>query len=231
MAVIMLGGGVTDIRGSIGGTCFSRGPAGAMCRMRIKPIRVRNNSVGMVRALMGYVSNYWGSVMSVAGRAGWNTYAVGTTFQNKVGFSINISGMSCFARANVLRMQVGMALITTAPVDPGHAVAPIFTATATTSDQKINIAEPSVGFDKSLDDDLLVLQQAITMGPGRTKSPHRWRTFNAIIGNNAVPPTFPNSVNATWPFLEGEMVTIRGIHVHPLGKVSSHYTYQVAAIA
>lgn len=221
MANIRFGGGIADMRGSIGGNTFSRGAAGAIARTRIKGVNRRTSFQQAVRNRFAMFASMWGSVAMAAYRAGWEAYAAATNFANKVGDIIQVSGMSCFVRTNTLELQGGGAQILTAPPTPGFAlsVTPSFLAKPTLAEITIT-AEPA-NFDKDLTGDLLLFFMGRPQSAGRNTPAAGMRYIGAILGNVTTPPAFPFDIPAIYPMTVGGNVTLRTVHVDPAGKVSS----------
>lgn len=220
MAVIMLGGGVTDIRGSIAGNTFSRAKAGNYIRSRKKPVNPRSNLQGTRRAVASQLSREWGKTLTEVQRAAWRAYADATTWTNKLGQVITIPGISAFLRTGAMLILVGEAYQPAAPSSSGQAGALDFTFTATEDDQKIVITEPAAPWDKSTDDDYAVFFQGLTMPDGRIMTPSKFNYLGALEGDATTPPTFPYEFDSKFTFAEGNQITIASVHLDELGRVS-----------
>jgi len=109
----------TQASGSIGGITYSRNAGGLYTRARATPTNPNSPQQQVVRALVGAISAYWRDTLSAANRALWETYAVNTPIVNRVGDSINISGLAHFVRSNVPRVQSGLALVEAGPTTFG----------------------------------------------------------------------------------------------------------------
>lgn len=231
MAVIKLGGGVTDMRGSIGGNTFSRGPAGPYVRARVKPINPRSNRQAVVRAYLSYLSQFWGKTMDPAVREAWEVYAADTNFKNKVADTIQVSGLSCSIRCNSLLLLAGQPMFDSAPIVGGHAEHILHGVSAIATDQTVTIDPPVSGFDPSLDGDVMIWFQGRTMGPGRKKSPQGFRYQGCAVGNEALPFSFPVVGATAYPFEEGDHLPFETIHVSPDGRTSVRNPFLCTAVA
>lgn len=98
-ATIRFGGGVAEIRGSIGGTTFSRTRAGAIARNRTKPVNTPSAVRAAVRTVFGMVSKLWRDLTD-AQRTNWNTTAVSWPQVNKMGETYTPSGQALFNKLN-----------------------------------------------------------------------------------------------------------------------------------
>jgi len=228
MANIRLGGGVTDIRGSIGGTTFSRGPAGAIARSRVKPINPSSILQSRRRANFSALAQFWSYILTAAERADWAAYAIATNFLNKVGDTIQVSGMACFIRLNTLRVIGGLTIATAAPLVPGQGAGTVAAISADVSDGKIVIAEPSAGFAKSVVGEHVLIFFARPMAAGRTTSPKGW-TYVGIISGGVVPPVFPWSILAPYTLILGQQQSISLTHLDVNGRVANPVDTVVAA--
>lgn len=220
MANVKLGGGVTDIRGSIGGTTFTRGPAGAVARQRVKAINPATLRQLQVRSRVSALSQYWAQDLDTAERANWNAYALATNFSNKVGDTIQISGLACFIRLNTLRMLMGLTIQDAAPLITGQAAGCVYPCGATVAVAKVEIGEPTAGFDKTDPLEFLAVFAGFPMSPGRTASPRGFRYLGFIQGN-AVPPVFAQSFTWPYPAVTGQHYPISVTHIDASSRVSA----------
>lgn len=229
MANIKLGALVADIRGSIGGTCFSRGGGGAIARNAPKPCNPRSASQSDRRAILAQVAQRWGTVLTEPERTAWRAYAAGTSWTNKVGTSASISGMAAYVRLNSLRMMAGLTVEDTAPITVGHAGTPTFTFLAKPTLGHITIALPSAPFDKDTDDSTMVFFQHIAANPGQLAIPGNKRYLGKVIGDGTIAPTFPLNFTVIFPLGVGQRIFVTGIHIDPTGRIGGDYT--ISAIA
>lgn len=115
MALVKFGPVVSDVRGSIGGTVFSRSRAGAFARIRTKPVFTPTTSRTHWQSAMAYVYAYWHDTMTNAKRIAWNTLGDNTDFTNALGDVYHPSGYNLFLRMNSLARLGAMGLQDTAP--------------------------------------------------------------------------------------------------------------------
>jgi hypothetical protein len=130
MASIKLGSIASDIRGSIGGTVFSRNGGGAYAKQRIKGTNPNTAGQQLVRSI---VSGFWlaWSLLTAAVRTDWATYAANITLVNRLGDNINISGYNMYCRTKAIIERLGLTMPAAAPTtmalpssDPSIAVTP-----------------------------------------------------------------------------------------------------------
>lgn len=106
-ALVQFGGGVSQIRGSIAGTTFSRNRAGAIARSRTKPINPGTISQSLVRASFGASSAAWGGLDTTQTEA-WDAYGTLLTRLNRIGESYTPKGRQLFIECNHNLTLVGL---------------------------------------------------------------------------------------------------------------------------
>lgn len=126
MALLRLGPLVADIRGSIGGTVFSRGYGGNIARNRTKPVYPGTSKQSERTALMSTLVAHWQGTLTNPERVAWNNLAKATTLRNRLGMDFTPSGFNIYTRANFYLALTGQSLITAAPA---AAVTPAIPAT------------------------------------------------------------------------------------------------------
>lgn len=102
MALVKFGPVVSDVRGSIGGTVFSRSRAGAFARIRTKPTFAPTPPRNLIQSIMAHVYGQWLNECTNAQRVVWNTLGDNTDFTNALGDTYHPSGWNLFLRTNSL---------------------------------------------------------------------------------------------------------------------------------
>jgi hypothetical protein len=110
MAKILFGGGVANIRGSIGGTTFSRNTNGAIARNRTKPVNNNSFLQQTARALFGAVAAAWRG-LTEAQRQSFFDQAPNYPQTDSLGQTVVLSGQQLFNKLNNSLRQAGEALI------------------------------------------------------------------------------------------------------------------------
>jgi hypothetical protein len=129
MALFLPGPVVADVRGSVGGTTFSRNRYGAIMRGRVTPVNPQTARQEAARTIMADLSQRWQNVLTAAQRGAWETHAAAISFTNKIGQSINLSGMAMYLRSNAAILAAGGVVVDDGPealtlpgADPSFAV-------------------------------------------------------------------------------------------------------------
>lgn len=122
MASIKFSGiGVTEMRGSVGGTVFTRNAAGAIAKIRTVPVYPATTKQVTQAATFATVAAAWKS-LTEAQALTWIVAAAGTdwTYVNRLGETRNYSGFGLFAKLNN-SAYVESYPITSAPTKPAMA--------------------------------------------------------------------------------------------------------------
>ena len=229
MANILLGGGVTDIRGSIGGTTFARGAGGNIARARVKPVNPRSALQVERRAQVAFLTKEWSSTLTDQQRADWRAYAAGTTWTNKLGQTIEINGLAAFLRLNTLLLIIGEPVRAAAPTAMGHAGGVTITFDAETDMSNIELDEPGGAFNKDLDDEHVIVFQALPVSPGVVHGTRGLRFIGVTSGDLALPPTYPADIASAYTMNIGQNITCRAMHIDPQFRVAGPTEFTEAA--
>lgn len=117
MATILLGPIASDVRGSTGGTTFSRNKGGAYMRARVTPVNPFTSKQSVVRANFAVNSKAWSGTLTADQRAAWSFFAQNNSLINRVGQTIIISGNAMYNSLNQVLKQIGVAPISDPPTD------------------------------------------------------------------------------------------------------------------
>ena len=232
MALVQLGGGVHDIRGSIGGTVFSRNRFGNYIRARITPVNPQSSRQSVVRSAVQFLAQRWSNTLTQLQRDGWEVYADNIVRVNKLGAQIKLTGFNHYIRSNVGRSQAFATIIDVPPViltlAPGD---PAFVVTGSEATQLI-----SVVFDDTLDwanqDNghmLVFMSQPKTTGTNFIGGP--WRFAGSIDGNSTTPPTSPVTFAVPFPIAENQALASRARISEEDGRLSDHFRDDFAGAA
>lgn len=116
MALFKAGGGIGAISGSIGSWVFARNKGGQYIRNRAIPVNPNTAFQVAVRAAMAYLVNRWANTLTGAQRTAWNLYASNVSMLNRLGEAIYLSGFNHYIRSNMIRKQIGQAIIDAGPI-------------------------------------------------------------------------------------------------------------------
>lgn len=106
---------LTQASGSVGGVTFSRAKGGMYIRARSMPINPDTVYQQAVRQAQGTLSARWQTTLTPTQRSGWEIYAANVPRRNRLGDTINLSGIAMYTRCNVPRLQAGLAIVDDGP--------------------------------------------------------------------------------------------------------------------
>ena len=221
MALIQTGGGITDIRGSIGGNTFSRSAAGLIARTRRKPVNKNTSGQISARARVSQLTNAWNHTLTEQQRADWRAYAAGTPGTNKLGQTITLSGLNMFLKVNAIRRALVLAMVAAAPLELGMASSTPLVFSASAAGQDISLSEPVSGWDKDTDDDYLKVFAALPQQGGRLGNPKGFQAYLSLEGDSVAPVAFPYEPAYPHTFVDGQRLYLRAVHLDVYNRISA----------
>lgn len=205
MALIKLGPTVTDIRGSIAGTTFSRNRYGNYIRARTTPVNPNSERQQAVRNIMAYVVQAWYSVLTAGQRAAWSVYADACNFTNKLGESITLTGYNIFVRSNIARLNDDYSLVATGPTE---LILP-----PTDPDFSVAISEASQEVTVTFDDGLdwcgensakMTIHQGVPKNSATMFYGNHFRALGILEGSAGSSLTSPQVLDVDFPVAEDQ---------------------------
>lgn len=183
MALIKFGGGILDMRGSIGGNTYARNRFGAYARARTKPTNPKTDLQNNIRAAIAYLADRWAQTLDDTTRQAWNLYGANVNMKNRLGETVNLTGFNHYIRSNSFRKAGGFALVDAGPtIFELPAQDPTLAITASEADQEI-----TVSFDNAMDWSTEALAyiwffQGIPQNPQRNFFAGPWRYLHGVGG-------------------------------------------------
>jgi hypothetical protein len=104
MAKALYGGGILDVRGSIGGQVHSRNTYGNYIRRKVAPVQPRTARQLEVRQLFAELSRRFSTILSDEQQEAWRQAAANTQVKDAFGDSIALTGINLYTRLNSLRL-------------------------------------------------------------------------------------------------------------------------------
>lgn len=147
MAKVRFGTGIAELRGSVGGSVYSRTHAGAVVRNRIVPVNPNTQAQDDIRSLFAQVAADWTNV-DAATKQDWEDFAALVSVSNVFGETYTPTGRQMYQQCNMNTAIANSTILNT----PG-GVSYLFAYTALTGpamDYYVKPTPPSfVGDDKS----------------------------------------------------------------------------------
>jgi len=232
MALVQYGGGILDMRGSIGGQVHSHNRNGNYIRARTTPVNPQTDRQNKIRSVIQNLAQYWSGTLTQAERDAWEVYAAAITRQNKLGAQIKLTGFNHFIRSNAPRDQQDSTVIEPGPtiltLPPGD---PLFACTVDEAGQQI-----SVVFDDTLawntqDDAHLIVSMSIPKAVGTNFIGGPFRVAAAIDGVDPGGIASPQVMAVPWPVAEDQVVVCRARISENDGRLSDFFRDQVSVVA
>lgn len=232
MALVQYGGGVLDMRGSIGGQVHSRNRSGNYIRARTTPVNPKSDRQNKIRAAIQLLAQQWSNVLTAAQRAAWEVYSAAVVRTNKLGAQIKLMGFNDFVRSNSIRLQSDLSIILDAPttltLPPGD---PIMIGTVDEAGQQISVA-----FDDSLDwvdqsGAAMFVYMSIPKSAGTTFVGGPFRLAGLIAGDDTTAPTSPEVLSVPFPVAENQTIVVRARIGEVDGRLSELFRSQSAVVA
>jgi hypothetical protein len=114
MANIKYGHLISEARGKLNGSVFSRNTYGAYMRQKVSPIQPRTARQQQVRQSLAAIASSWRDLTQTQ-RDGWNALAQQVTRINVFGDNVPLSGFNLYGRLNRNVVEAGGTLISDAP--------------------------------------------------------------------------------------------------------------------
>lgn len=221
MALVKFGGGIQEMRGSIGGTVFSRNKGGNYARGKTTPINPNTALQQIVRNTLSNLTTRWAQTLTAAQRTAWNLYADSVTVLNRLSESVNISGFNHYIRSNSLLLRSARPI-----VDDGPTVFEIPEGDPTFA---ITISEATQFITMTFDDTATWHNETggyLWPFGGQPQNPQRnffdgpWRFMSRIEGNDAGGPGSPADRFSQFAVSEGQHVWTYGRIQRKDGRLS-----------
>lgn len=225
MALVKLGGGVTGLSGSIGGSTFARNRSGNYCRPRTKPVNPKSNLQEATRTIMKLLAAVWSSsVVSSVQRGAWGTYAAAVAVKNRLGESIYLTGFNHFLRSNSARIAAGLLEIDTAPTDLTlPAGDPVFSVTADAGGQQLTVTFDDTAAWCSETGGCLLVAMGQPQNASRNFFGGPWRIAEAILGNTGSPITSPQVIDAPFTLVAGQQIWCQARVIRADARISNQF--------
>jgi hypothetical protein len=230
VATIKLGALASDIRGSIGGTVFSRNGGGAYAKQRVKGTNPNSAGQQLSRSIMSSMIAAW-AALDAAVRTDWATYASNVTLINRLGDAINVSGFNMYCRTRAITEKLGLTMPAAAPTlmtlaeqDPTIAVV------ADVSDGTLAITfDNTLGWAGEVGGELLVYQglpqnSTVNSYDGPFK-------YAGKIDGAVVPPTTGETVDSLYTLAVGQKVFCQFRILRADGRLSTFFRASTSAVA
>ena len=108
MALIKFSSVVSEARGSVGGTTYSRNRGGAYIRSRTTPVQPTSTLQSDAKAVFAAAVNSWTNVLTATERAGWDSYAAAVPYTDTFGSTRYYTGQQRYVQAYTAGVNAGL---------------------------------------------------------------------------------------------------------------------------
>jgi len=224
MALIKFGGGITEMRGSIGGNVFSRNRSGAIVRQRTTPVNPQTNRQSAARAIMASVAATWLGVLTAVQRTAWNLYAASVPATNKLGEVINLSGFNQYCKSSAASLNAGLPAIADGPTIftlPGEDATFAVAVSEATQLATITFDEP--GTWEAEDGGAMIIQVGQPQNPSIEFFNGPWRQTTPLLSDSGTPLTSPLTTPLPYAATEGQKIFIRARILRADGRLGDWF--------
>lgn len=225
MGLVRFGAGIVQISGSIAGDVHARNRFGNYIRPRTKPTNPNTALQVAARTALTYLVERWAETLTAAQRTAWNLYAASVAMTNRLGETINLTGMNMYVRSNAFRVRYGIT-----PVDAGPV-----TFTLPDTDPTLSIAgsEATQQFTVTFDDTMAWASEDgayMTALMGQPQNPQRnyfkgpYKGIRYLTGNAGAPLASPLPLGALHVITELQRCWVEFRITRADGRISNPFT-------
>jgi len=199
----------TDLSGSLGGIVASHNKGGGYFRERVTPVNPATPFQEFVRQTLADLTNRWNNLLTEVQRGEWTNYAQNVPIINKVGEPQIIPALSMYVRSNVGRIQAGLDRIDDAPAvfNLGSFTAPTFAVDGSADTIDVTFEATDAWVDEDGAAMLVYTSRPVNPTVDFFKGPYR--LAGAILGDSAMAPTSPATVDLAFPAAAGQRVYVK----------------------
>ncbi len=232
MALVQLGGGVLDARGSIGGQVFSKNRNGNYIRARTTPVNPRSTRQNKIRSVVQFLAPYWSGTLTQLQRDAWEVYAAAITRANKLGAQIKLTGYNMFIRTNTPLLQSNKTIVPAAPtlltLPPAD---PLFACTVDETAQQISVAYNDTLAWTKQDGGHLIVSMSIPKAAGNAFIGGPMRVAAVIDGIDPGGVASPQVMAVPFPVAQGQEVVCSARIAENDGRLSDVFRSQSSVTA
>lgn len=192
MALIRFGAVVSEARGSLSGTTFSRNKGGPYMRTRATPVNPQTSFQTQIREFMAVLADQWTTDLTAEDRFGWLVYGQSFPVKNKLGEDIVLSGIASYQRVNLPLLRAGLQRLVLAPTD--RDVNGFLTGSSVFDVGMVQVAEFSFTSSGGALGEVVQIKATPPLSGGRTFIKDRLR----LIFTSAADPLSPVDFLAAW---------------------------------
>lgn len=209
--------------GSIAGITYSRNKGGMYTRARAVPTNPKTAAQQAVRNGLQLTSSQWSNVLTSAQRSAWAVYAANVPLVDSLGESRVVSANAQYNRSNVIRLQVGLAVVENGPTNYTLATLtnPAVTGVASTGVISIAFTNTDPWATTTGGALLVFVSRPQSVGINFFKGPYQ---YAGRINGASTAPTSPGTVSSPFVLTAGQKVFVRILATNADGRLSAAWT-------
>jgi hypothetical protein len=227
MAKIKLSAIVSEMRGKLNGSVFSKNRGGAYLRTKVTPVNPNTSAQSLVRATLASISATWRTLTQLE-RDAWNSAVSSFTYTDIFGDIKTPSGINLYNKLNLNLATISATAITTPPVasSTGYVSSLSFVPDSVTPDMLVTYTKVDIGAPQKI---VIEATAQCSMGINFAKS--AYRIIEVLPGNTLT--GFDIYTNYTARFgalVPGQKIFIRIKAVNIVDGISGQYTSSFAEV-
>lgn len=205
--------------GSAGGSTYSRNRFGAYIRARSVPVNPNTALQVLARNAARSISIAWQNTLTQDQRDAWEVYASNVSWQNRLGDSVNLTGLNHFLRSNAILVQRGFARVDDAPVIFNLATAELgLSVAASEATQQLTITYDDTQAWANEAGAFQFFYMGLPKNGGTAFFGGPYKYVN--LANGATPAVSPGIFAAPFPFAAGQRLWVRSRIARADGRLS-----------
>ncbi len=221
MAKIKLSALVSEMRGKLNGSVFSKNRGGAYLRTKVTPVNPQTLAQGLVRASLTNLSQAWRG-LTEGQRNSWNSAVSNFSSTDIFGDIKTPSGINLYNKLNLNLAAIGEAPISTPPLAVGVGYLDTLSINAAAGAGTIAATFTAIGGSA---DQTVIVEATPCLSPGKSFVKSEFRQIGTFAGNASSPQALGAMYVAKFgAMVAGKKVFIRLKFVDKNTGVSGQYT-------
>lgn len=232
MALFLSGPLVGEIRGSEGGTTFSRNRFGQYTRQRSVPVNPNSSRQSIARFRLAQATTFWSVVLTQVQRDAWILFGNNVSWLNGLGQPVSLPGFQHFVRMFAAFLQGTLSFVPNGPVIftlPGADS--LFAATVSEATQLISVAFDVTEGWVDEDNAGMLVHMNQPVGAGRQFIGPPQRFAGVILGDATTPPTSPQTIAVPYGVAVNQNTIVSYRIGRADGRLSGKFLDPVSVIA
>lgn len=228
MAKIKLSALVSEMRGKLNGSVFSKNRGGAYLRTKVTPVNPSTIAQGTVRAALTSFAQGWRG-LTEAQRDAWNS-AVGSWATTDIFGDIkNPSGINLYNKLNLNLFNAGQSSIDTPPLPASVGFFDSATLTAAAGTPAMSLAFTATGLAAG---QTVIVEATPMISAGINNAKSKFRKISTFAGGSASPQNILAAYTAKFGSLvAGQKVIVRVKAIDDTTGTAGQYTQASVIIA